>query len=145
MVEQAGNLAGAGQQYIILEMGVSPLSHLLAKRGPRIRADREDDKDLERVETSEGSLDRISRAEICGWLNEATASELDIVQSGHKLLLQEIVTWTDDIAGKTNDWGEERKSVDRRAEISGQYTVGEGVSSKSQDRWDRDKRTTTYG
>jgi hypothetical protein len=31
MVEQAGNLAGAGQQNIILEMGVSPLSHLLAK------------------------------------------------------------------------------------------------------------------
>jgi hypothetical protein len=50
--------------------------------------------------------------------------------------LQEIVTWTDDIAGKTNDWGEERESVDRRAETSGQYTVGEGVSSKSQERWD---------
>jgi hypothetical protein len=61
MVEQAGDLADAGQQSIALELSISPLGHLLVKRGLRIRADREDDKDLEGMEASEGSLAWIAR------------------------------------------------------------------------------------
>lgn len=86
MTKQAGYLASAGQQSIALELGVSPLGYLLAKRGPRIRADGEDDKDLEGVEASVRRLIRISRGEKCGQLDEAAALELDIVQGGHRFL-----------------------------------------------------------
>jgi hypothetical protein len=85
----ARHLPGAGQQNIALELGVSPLGHLLAKRRPRIRADREDDKDLEGMEASVRRLVRISGGKECGQLDEAAALELDIIQGGRRLLVQE--------------------------------------------------------
>lgn len=105
MAKQAGHLASAGQQNIALELGISPLGHLLAKRGPRIRADGEDDKDLEGMEASVRSLVRISGGEKCGQLDEAAAFELDIVQGGHRFLVQEGGAWTYHRAGETDNWG----------------------------------------
>lgn len=105
MAKQAGHLAGTGQQNIALELSVSPLGHLLAKRGPRIRADREDDKDLEGMEAPKRGLIRITGGKECGQLDEAATLELDIVQRGHRFLSEEGVARTDDRAGKTDNWG----------------------------------------
>lgn len=62
MAKQAGHLTGAGQQNIALELGISPLSYLLTKRGPRICMDREDNKNLEGIEASVWYFIRISRS-----------------------------------------------------------------------------------
>ena len=82
MVEQAGQLASATQQHVVLELSVSPLDHLLAERCPWIRADREDDKDLEGMEASKRGLVRITGGKKGGQLNEAATLELGIVQCG---------------------------------------------------------------
>ena len=86
VVEQAGNFAGAGEMSVSLEVGVLSLDHFLAQGCPRIGVDGEDGKDLEGMEAFEGSLVRISRGDVRRKLDEATAFQLDVVESRNRLL-----------------------------------------------------------
>ena len=86
VVEQADNFARASEKRVGLELGVLSLDHFLAQGCPRIGVDGEDDKDLEWMEAFEGSLVRLSRSNERRKLDEATALQLDAVESWNRLL-----------------------------------------------------------
>ena len=86
VVEQADNFARASEKRVSLELGVLSLDHFLGQGCPRIGMDGEDDKDLEWMEAFEGSLVRVSRGNERRKLDEATALQLDAVESWNRLL-----------------------------------------------------------
>lgn len=73
VIEEAGDFACAGELGVSLELGISPLGHLLAQDGPGIRVNGEDDEDLERVKAFEWSLVGAPWSKISGKLDEAAA------------------------------------------------------------------------
>jgi len=56
VIEKTGDSACTVERSVGLKLGILPFGHLLAARHPRVDVNREDDKDLELVRSSEGRL-----------------------------------------------------------------------------------------
>jgi hypothetical protein len=61
IIKKTSHLARTTKQGIGLKLAVLSLDYLLAKRGQRVRVDREDDKDLKTVKAPKRGLVGISR------------------------------------------------------------------------------------
>ena len=115
MVEEASDLACAGEVDVSLKVSISPLGHL-AQDGPGVSVNGEDDEDLEGVEAFERGLVGVPRSKVGGKLNKAAAFQLAGAQTWQKVMSQQRVTWANNRSGKGNDRWDTGKVVHRRKE-----------------------------
>jgi hypothetical protein len=86
VTEKTGNSACAADRYVSLELGASPVSHLLAAHHPRIHMNGKDDENLELMRTSERRFRRIARVDKGRKLYEAAAFLLSVGEAGSRVV-----------------------------------------------------------
>ena len=85
VTEKTGNSARAADRRVSLELGASPVSHLLAAHHPRIHMNGKDDEDLELMRTSERRLGRVAWVDEGRELYKAAALLLSVGETGFRV------------------------------------------------------------
>jgi len=86
VTEKTGNSACAADRRVNLELGASPVSHLLASRHPRIHMNGKDDENLELMRTSERRLGRVAWVDESRELHETAAFLLSVGETGSRVV-----------------------------------------------------------
>ena len=86
VTQKTGNSACAADRCVSLELGASPVSHLLAAHHPRIHMNGKDDENLELMRTSERRLGRVAWVDESRELHETAAFLLSVGETGSRVV-----------------------------------------------------------